>query len=64
VRDRKKRTARRDPRVTLAPDLVRRNFAAGAPDRFWKADIAYARTDEGSLHPAFVLGACSRRIVG
>ncbi len=57
-------TTRRDARAVPAPDLVRREFAAAAPDRLWMADITYVRTDEGSLHLAFILDACSRKLVG
>jgi putative transposase len=64
MRNRKKRTTRRDPRAVAAPDLVGRNFAATAPDRLWTADITYVKTDEGFLHLAFVLDVYSRRIVG
>jgi putative transposase len=33
-----------------APDLVRRNFAAVAPERLWVADITYyVKTEEGFL---------------
>jgi putative transposase len=35
LRARKKRTTRRDPLATPAPDLVNRNFRATAPDRLW-----------------------------
>ena len=64
MRGKKKRTTRRDPRATPAPDLVRRNFRASVPDRLWTADITYVKTDEGFLHLAFVLDVYSRRIVG
>lgn len=64
MRGRKKRTTRRDPRATPAPDLVNRNFRATAPDRLWTADITHVNTDEGFLHLAFVLDVYSRRIVG
>jgi putative transposase len=64
VRGRKKRTTRRDPRATPAPDLVNRDFTATAPDRLWTADITYLRTEEGFLHLAFVLDVYSRKIVG
>jgi putative transposase len=64
VRGKKRRTTRRDPRAAPAPDLVRRDFRAGAPDRLWTADITYVKTDEGFLHLAFVLDVFSRRIVG
>jgi putative transposase len=64
MRGKKRRTTRRDPRATPAPDLVRRDFRATAPDRLWTADITYVKTDEGFLHLAFVLDVYSRRIVG
>ncbi len=44
--------------------LVRRKFSAAEPDRLWLADITYVKTDEGFLHLAFILDACSRRLVG
>ena len=55
---------RRTPGVTPAPDLVRRDFAAPAPDRLWVADITYVPTWAGFLYLAVVLDAHSRRIVG
>ena len=64
LRGRSRRTTRRDPRATPAPDLVARDFRASAPDRLWLADITYVKTGEGFLHVAFVLDAHSRRIVG
>lgn len=47
-----------------APDLVRRRFAAAAPDRLWVADVTSIPTDAGFLHLAAVLDAFSRRAVG
>jgi putative transposase len=64
LRGRKKRTTRRDGSALPAPDLVRRNFTAIAPDHLWVADITYVKTDEGFLYLSFVLDACSRRLVG
>ena len=64
LRGRKRRTTRRDGSAVPAPDLVRRNFTAVAPDRLWVADITYVRTEEGFLYLAFVLDAYSRRLVG
>jgi putative transposase len=64
MRGRKKRTTRRDPYATLAPDLVKRNFAAAAPNRIWTADITYVSTQEGFLYLAFILDIYSRRVVG
>jgi len=49
-----------DPR----PDLVKREFAAPAPNRLWVADITYIRTFSGWVYAAFVLDVFSRRVVG
>ncbi len=64
VRGRRRRTTRRDRGAVPAPDLVCRKFSAAEPDRLWLADITYIKTDEGFLHLAFVLDACSRKLVG
>jgi putative transposase len=53
MRGRKRRTTRRDPRAAPAPDLLRRDFAAGRPNRVWLADITYVPTREGFLYLAF-----------
>jgi putative transposase len=58
------RTTRRDPARPSAPDLVRRTFAASAPNRVWVADLTSVPTREGFLFLAVVLDAYSRRIVG
>jgi putative transposase len=55
------RTALQQP---AAPDLVGRNFAAEEPDRLWVADISYVRSKEGFVYLAFILDACSRKVVG
>jgi putative transposase len=57
-------TTRRDPRAQPAPDLVRRAFTAGGPNRLWVADITYVSTWAGFLYLAVVLDAWSRRVVG
>lgn len=51
-------------RAYAAPDLVRREFTASAPDRVWTADITYVPTGEGFLYLAVVLDVFSRRIIG
>jgi putative transposase len=58
------RTTQRSPEAAPAPDLVKRDFAASAPDRLWVADITYVPTWAGFLYLAIVLDACSRRVVG
>jgi putative transposase len=57
-------TTRRDPAAAPAPDLVRRDFRAPAPDRLWVADISYLPTGEGFLYLAAIVDAFSRRVVG
>lgn len=64
MRGRKKHTTRHDRYATPAPDLLRRNFAAAAPDKVWTADITYVHTQEGFLYLAFILDVYSRRVVG
>lgn len=50
--------------VRPVPDLLRRRFDPGAPDRAWGADITYVATSQGWLHLAVVLDLHSRRVVG
>jgi putative transposase len=63
-RRRRVRTTIRDEVAAPAPDLVDRNFAAGAPDRLWITDITYVRTYEGWLYLAAVMDVFSRKVVG
>ena len=64
IRGRRKRKTRRDKHATPALDLLKRNFAAAAPNRVWTADITYVGTQEGFLYLAFILDVYSRRVVG
>lgn len=57
-------TTRRDPASRAAPDLVKRQFRAEAPDKLWVADITYIPTGAGFLYLAVVLDVFSRRVVG
>ncbi len=59
-----KTTTVRVPGVRVAEDLLDRDFAAGAPDRCWVADITYLRTWQGWLYLVAVQDLYSRRIVG
>jgi len=59
-----KATTVRVPGVRVADDLVDRNFATGAPNRCWVADITYLRTWQGWLYLVAVQDLYSRRIVG
>jgi putative transposase len=64
LRGRRMQTTHRLTLRQAAPDLVGRNFAAQEPDRLWMADITYVRSKEGFVYLAFILDACSRRVVG
>jgi putative transposase len=48
----------------LPADLVRRNFAAAAPNALWVTDLTYVPLWAGFAYTAFVIDAFSRRIVG
>jgi putative transposase len=47
-----------------AADLVKRQFAAGAPNRLWVADFTYVATWAGTVYVAFAIDVFSRKIVG
>ena len=64
LRGRRMKTTHRITLQQAAPDLVGRNFAAGEPDQLWVADITYVRSQEGFVYLAFILDACSRKVVG
>jgi len=58
------RTTVRQEKAHPAPDLVKREFTAPAPNQLWVADITYVPTWEGFLFLAVVLDVFSRRVVG
>jgi putative transposase len=60
----KRRVLRSVAETEAAPDLVRRRFAASAPDELWVADITYIPTWEGWLFLAAVMDIFTKRIVG
>jgi putative transposase len=64
LRGRRVKTTYRIALQQAAPDLVERNFTSEEPDRLWVADITYVRSAEGFVYLAFILDACSRRVVG
>ena len=57
-------TTQRDARQRPAPDLVKREFKAEAPDKLWIADMTYVPTWAGFIYLAVVLDVWSRRVVG
>lgn len=52
------------PALTLAPNVLDRQFAATGPNQKWVADFTYLWTREGWLFVAIVLDLFSRRVVG
>jgi putative transposase len=58
------RTTLPDLAARRRPDLVERDFSAGAPNELWVADLTYLRCWEGVVFFAFILDAYSRRVVG
>jgi len=57
-------TSDSDHILSVAENLLDRDFAAAAPNRKWVADITYLPTKQGWLYLAVVLDLFSRRIVG
>ena len=54
----------RDPTSTRHPDLVKREFAATAPNRLWVTDLTFVPTWAGVAYVCFIIDAYSRMIVG
>ncbi|MFJ7209974.1 IS3 family transposase [Streptomyces sp. NPDC098789] len=63
ISPRRKGFTRRDPKATLAPDLVNRDFTAPAPNRLWVTDLTMIATVEGPLWLSAIRDAFSRRVV-
>ncbi|MFJ7498032.1 IS3 family transposase [Streptomyces sp. NPDC097727] len=63
VSPRRKGFTRRDPKATLAPDLVQRDFTAEEPNRLWVTDLTVISTGEGPLWLSAIRDAFSRRVV-
>lgn len=61
---RRRRSLTRPGRRPAAPDLVRRVFAAVAPDVLWCGDVTQIDTDEGPLYLATTEDLFSRRMLG
>jgi putative transposase len=53
-----------DPGAVRAPDLVKRDFTAEAPNQLWVTDLTYVPTRTGMAYVCFIVDAFSRRIVG
>ena len=48
----------------IAPNVLKRDFEASAPNKKWLADMTYVPTDEGWLYVALVLDLYARKLVG
>jgi putative transposase len=57
-------TTNSDHKRPVAPNLVKQQFTAQAPNQLWTGDITYIQTAQGWLYLAVVLDVFSRRIVG
>jgi len=57
-------TATARAELPAAPDRLRRDFTAAAPNQRWVSDITSVRTGQGWLHLAIVLDLYARRVVG
>jgi transposase InsO family protein len=57
-------TTQREPGVVPAPNLLKQDFSASAPNQKWVVDFTFIATDEGWLYLAVVLDLFSRRVVG
>ncbi|SCL16993.1 IS3 family transposase [Micromonospora inyonensis] len=61
---RRRRALTKQGKRPVAPDRVRRQFTAVAPDVLWCGDITEIVTDEGKLYLATVIDLHSRRLLG
>lgn len=50
--------------LTVAPNLLARDFTPAKPNQAWSADMTYIWTDEGWLYLAVVLDLFNREVVG
>lgn len=64
MKKRFKVTTRANPKAIPAPNLLKQDFTAQAPNQRWVADFTYVATQEGWLYVATVLDLFSRRIIG
>ncbi len=60
---RRKGLTKQDGAAAKFPDLLKRDFAADAPDRKWCGDITEIATGEGKLYLATVIDLYSRRLL-
>lgn len=60
----KRRYCRSGLPSVIAPNYLKQQFKAQAPDQCWVTDITYIRTYEGFLYLAIVVDLYSRQIIG
>ena len=63
-RRRFRRTTTSRPNQPVAPNLLKQDFTATAPNQRWAGDITYVRSGEGWLYVAVILDLYSRKVVG
>lgn len=61
---RRRRGLTRPGKRPAAPDFVRRDFTADAPDQVWCGDMTEITTGEGKLYLVTVIDLFSRRLLG
>jgi putative transposase len=59
-----RRTTTSGHQLPVAPNRLKQDFTATAPNQRWVADITYVRTGEGWLYLAVILDLYSRKVVG
>jgi putative transposase len=64
TRSKRVKTTRPDPSAARHPDLVKREFAATAPNRLWVTDLTFVPTWAGVAYVCFIVDVFSRMIVG
>ena len=50
--------------LPIAPNLLKRDFSATAPNQKWAGDITYLQTTEGWLYLAVVIDLFARKVIG
>ena len=58
-----KRTADSNHTFNIAPNLLRQDFTASAPNQKWAGDISYIWTREGWAYLAVIIDLYSRRVI-
>lgn len=59
-----KATTNSEHSLPVAPNVLKQDFSASAPNQKWVSDITYLPTDEGWLYLATVIDLYSRQVIG